>query len=425
MSGVGAIALSLGVLAFALYSRRFESGIVTLPLFFTALGLIIGGDVLGLTDLDMSAEVLHVLAELTLILVLFNDASRIDLRTLARERGLPIRLLGISMPLTIILGAAAALLMFGQLSLWEAAVLAAILAPTDAALGQAVVSNERVPLRIRQALNVESGLNDGIALPAILIFISLAAGAHGDGQSAGAWAEFVGLQLVLGPVVGAAVGLVGGRLLQAATARGWVTGVFQKISVLALALLCFAAAESLGGNGFIAAFVGGLAMGNFARDICPRLWEFGEAEGQVLALLTFAAFGAIMLPIAVDAGGWMIVIYALVSLTVVRMLPTAISVVGLKLQPVSQLFLGWFGPRGLASILFGLILLEESEIAGGPLIIAIVTTTVGLSILLHGISAAPLANRYGAHCARIARPESPEMASVTEMPLRVKSSSEA
>jgi NhaP-type Na+/H+ or K+/H+ antiporter len=386
-------------------------------MFFLAVGFFLGDAGLGWLHLAVDGEAIHVLAELTLILVLFTDAARIDLTCLRHEKNLPVRLLVLGMPLTIIGGAALALAVLPEFGWTEALLLAAILAPTDAALGQAVVSNPLVPVRIRQSLNVESGLNDGIALPIVLVFASLV-GAREEAGDASYWIRFAALAITLGPLVGWAVGFVGGRVMEWGTRAGWVNDPFQRIAGLGLALLAFGAAELVGGNGFIAAFAAGLTLGNTARGICKCLYEFGEAEGQLLTLLVFLVFGAAMLPDALPHATGSAALYALLSLTVIRMVPVALSLLGTDLRPASVAFLGWFGPRGLASILFALLVVEEGRLASGPFLMSVVVLTVLASTVLHGLTAYPLARRYGEYSAAIAK-TSEEHAHAPDLPVRL------
>ncbi|MFQ5972923.1 MAG: cation:proton antiporter [Alphaproteobacteria bacterium] len=411
------------ILVFGVVSARLERTVVTAPMVFVLVGLAAGPSGLGWVHGSVAHGVVHALAEVTLILVLFTDASRIDLRRLAREHDIPLRLLLLGLPLTIVLGAGAGMVVLVGFSIWQAAVLAAILAPTDAALGQAVVSNPRVPVRIRQALNVESGLNDGLALPAVLILVSLA-GAMTATEARGVadWFQFAAMQIVLGPVVGVVIGYVGGKGVERAWRARWISGAFLRLSAIGLALLSFAGAEIVGGNGFIAAFVAGLGLGNWTRQICGSVYEFGEAEGQLLVLLTFFIFGAFIVPEAAVHVDGRVVLYGLLSLTVVRLIPVAVSLLGKGLGADTVSFLGWFGPRGLASILFALLVVETSGIAETEAINTVVTVTVVLSVFLHGLTAWPFANWYGARAeARAARlPSCPESASVTEMPLRAR-----
>ena len=414
------VALVAGaLLVYGLVSARVERSIVSAPLAFMALGFAVGPLAGGIADFDTSAGIMRTLAELTLVLVLFTDASRIDLSVLRRHHDVPIRLLGIGLPLTIILGGAVALVLLEALSFWEAAALAVILAPTDAALGQAVVTNERVPVRIRQALNVESSLNDGIALPALLIVLALAGVSNAAG-GVGYWVEFIALQLVIGPAVGIAVGYVGGRLAEAAHTRRLMSDVFLRLSVLALAGLAFTLAEMVGGNGFIAAFAGGLTMGNTARKVCPTLWEFGEAEGQLLTLITFLLFGAALLPLAITDLTMVSVIYAVLSLTLIRMVPVSLSLIGTGMKAGTHVFLGWFGPRGLASILFALLIVDEAALAGESTILATVGIAVAFSVIAHGVSAYPGTLFYGRACERRTGATDPENREVTALPVRFR-----
>jgi NhaP-type Na+/H+ or K+/H+ antiporter len=272
--------------------------------------------------------------------------------------------------------------------------LAAILAPTDAALGQAVVSNRLVPVRIRQALTVESGLNDGIALPFVLIFAALGSAMHAEADASG-WLLFGAKQVVFGPLAGIAVGYVGAKLVSSCHRRQWMTEGSEGMIALGLAFGAFALAEVVLGNGFIAAFVAGLTFGNTLQHKCQFLYEFAEEEGQILILLTFTAFGAAMIPQAIGTVTLNQILFAILALTVLRMLPIHLSLVGTGVKPVTSGFLGWFGPRGLASILFVLLILEEAEMANESSLFTIVTVTVTLSVALHGMTAGPAARWYG------------------------------
>lgn len=399
MENVAFVVIAAGVLAFGLLSAKADRGVVTPPMAFTFFGCLIGASGIGLVDLMLSGEAIHFLAEVTLVVVLFTDASRIDLKRLRRDHGLPVRLLGLGMPLTLVAGGAAALAVLPELGFWEALLLSSILMPTDAALGQAVVSSPRVPERIRQALNVESGLNDGIALPVVLVLFSLAC-ASAETQSAAYWLRFMAGQVLLGPLAGVVVGWVGGRLVALAHDRGWMTAVFRDLTFLAIAFLAYGVAELIHGNGFIAAFTAGMVVGGLARDL-GKLEEFAEAEGQILALGVFLVFGAVMVPEILAEATWRTLLYALLSLTVVRMLPVALSLLGAGVRPATVLFLGWFGPRGLASILFALLVVDALGAHEHGHLLPIVWLTVLLSIVLHGVSANPLAGAYRRHLERL------------------------
>ena len=406
------------VFGFGLLSKRLATSSLTPPLVFVGCGMVFGPWGLGWLHLNVEHGVMHVLAELTLILVLFGDAARIDWFALRKELGLPIRLLVIGMPLTIGLGMLGAKWLFPELSWLEAAVLGAVLAPTDAALGQAVVSNPGVPVRVRQALNVESGLNDGIVLPLLLVLATFASMETEPGAAA-ELARFAALQVTLGPLVGVAVAWVGNRLLSWSVDKGWIQPTFERLTGVALALLAFACAEQLGGNGFIAAFVAGLALGHWTRGRCEYLYQFLEAEGQLLVLLVFLAFGSSFVGPALENYSIAMVSYAFLSLTVVRMLPVALSMIGSGLRGRTVLFLGWFGPRGLASILFGILLVSRLDLEHEALIFNSVVLTVLLSVVAHGISAAPLARRYASMAADVQSCQE-EHRPVMDHPLRMR-----
>ncbi|MDH3655636.1 MAG: sodium:proton antiporter [Myxococcales bacterium] len=420
MNTAAFILVACFVFGFGLVSRRLAVSPLTPPLVFVGLGVAFGPWGLDWLRFDVEHGAMHVLAELTLILVLFGDAARIDLSALRRELGLPVRLLAIGMPLTILFGGLAAKWMFPELGWLEAAVLGAVLAPTDAALGQAVVSHHAVPTRVRQALNVESGLNDGIVLPVVLVLAALASMSAEVTRSASDWARFAAVQVTLGPLVGVAVAWLGNRLLKWSTAKGWIEPPFERLTGLALALLAFTCAEHVGGNGFIAAFVSGMMLGQLTRGRCQWLYDFLEAEGQLLMLLVFLAFGVSFAAPALETGSSRTVAYAVLSLTVIRMVPVAIAMVGTGLRFPTVLFIGWFGPRGLASILFGILVLDEADLPHEALIFDLVMLTVLFSVVAHGVSAAPLARRYAAmaadpeHCAE-------EHREVMEHPLRTPS----
>ena len=389
--------LILGVVTFlfALVSSRFDNSLITPPMVFTGAGVLIAVLLPNFIEEEFAKESLELVAELTLVIVLFIDASRINLPLLFREHKIPVRLLGTSLPLTVLLGAVVAGFMFGDFSIWEAALLAAILAPTDAALGQAVVSSPIVPVRIRQSLNVESGLNDGIVLPLVMLFAALAS-VSAEGAEQSNWLVYWLMQVTLGPLVGVVVGFGGGYLLRASTRCNLINENFLRLSGVAVALVAWAGAIQVGGNGFIAAFVAGMAISGFANSIGEPLRDFGEAEGQLFGLATFLLFGMIALVPAIETADASCYIYAALSLTVIRMIPTALSLIGLKLKASTVMFLAWFGPRGLASLLFALLVIGEFNLPHGERILTISVLTVMFSMVAHGISAVPGARLYAA-----------------------------
>jgi sodium/hydrogen antiporter len=407
------------VFAFGLVSRRLEGTVLTAPIVFVVAGAILGPAGLGLVEFGLDDHTVLLLAEITLALVLFTDAASTNLSTLRENEGLPLRLLGIGMPLTIALGAAVAALVLTDLTFWEAAIVGTVLAPTDAALGQAVVSNPRVPVRVRQALNVEAGLNDGLSVPFLALFLILAE-AQEEPLSATLWIRFALEQVGFGVLVGVGVGLVGGWLVSRASERGWMADSFQHLALLALALIAWAVADLIGGNGFIAAFVGGLVVGPTVERVGKQLIRFTDAEGQLLNLSVFFIFGVLVIGL-IQPLSWEFALYALLSLTVIRMLPVALSLIGTQLCGVSVLFMGWFGPRGLASIVLGLIVVGEAPLLPGrDEIELVVALTVLLSVLLHGATAAPLSEAYARRIDGMSADASEKQGAV-EMPTRMGS----
>jgi sodium/hydrogen antiporter len=402
--------VALALLGVAAVSRRLSGTPVTPTMVFVAFGLLVGPEALDRIDVSSTSSAVRTLAEATLALVLFADSSRIDLRRLRHRAGVPVRLLGIGLPLTIALGSAIAAIVFGQLSVEEAVVLGVALAPTDAALGQAVVIDPRVPERIRQGLNVESGLNDGICVP--LLFLAVAAADLQaditEGQRAiTIVAEEIGYGLLAGAAAGALIGLI---VVQAGR-RDLIAGPWRQVIPAAGAALAYGAATGLDGSGFIAAFVAGVAFRLVLRRDPEELNRFSEEVAGVLNGITFVLFGVVLLgPVLADLSG-RLVLYAVLSLTLARMVPVAIAMVRSHARAPTVGFLGWFGPRGLASIVFAAIVIEESQLPHEHLIVQAIYLTVGLSVLAHGLSAAPLAGRYGRWYARHPETDRPPMES--------------
>ena len=440
------VAIAAAYLVYGLLSERLRSTILTGPIVFVALGLLVGPIGMGLVSTATDVAFADSIFELTLILVLFSDAFAIDAPRLVRERTLPLRLLAIGLPLTIGLGWAIAALMFAGLDIWEAALIGAVLAPTDASLAQPVIVDRRVPRPVRDGLNVESGLNDGIALPFVIIFLGLTREATGV---AGAHVLETFLRaLVLSAVLGGVVGWLGGRSVVAARRRGWVGEPWRPLVLMAAALLAYGVAVVVDGSGFIAAWVAGLAAGMAVRRASagatsgaasgPAGATSGEASGTASAtsgeeaesafldglgvLLTTAsylAFGALLLGPQLATMTLPVIVFAVLALTLVRMVPVAVSLIGARLGRPTVLFVGWFGPRGLASIVFTVIIVDEA-LPGVPLITTIVAATVALSVVAHGVTSAWGARHYGAWFDAAAQrdPSIPEAAAGTEVGAR-------
>ena len=393
MSDSGLLITGILVFAFALLARALRGSPLTAPMLFLGIGWLLATT--GLIQPAGSETALHLIAEATLVIVLFSDAAMTDLSALRRDHTWPVRMLVVGLPVAIVLGTLGALLMLTGFSIYEAALVAAILAPTDAALGQSVVTNSAVPERVRRALVVESGLNDGFALPLVVFFGCLAVGGVHDGVQIGL-IPFISQQLGIGVLSGILVGALGGWLLKEADRRGLSDPAYEGIAVLALAGLAYLGTVALGGNGFVAAFVAGLAFGAILKRRCKFVFEFIETEGQALILITFLLLGAALLPNAISNAEpqWLLLIF--VSLFVVRPLAIWISLMGTETSPLTRLFLGWFGPRGLATALFALFAAHEFEtLPHGAEIISLAVLTVFVSAVLHGVTSASGARWYG------------------------------
>jgi NhaP-type Na+/H+ or K+/H+ antiporter len=407
-------AIAVMLIAYGAVSGRLRSTPVSQAMVFVALGLLAGNRVLDLVDADAVTQFVRHLAEATLTLVLFTDAVRVNRGRLRHESALPTRLLGVGLPLTIVAGTLAALVLLPQLNLWTAAALATMLAPTDAALGLPVVTNPRLPSRIRQGLNVESGLNDGVCVPLLIIFLTIAQAEEGIGHVEPV--RVITEEIGFGAVGGVAAGALGAWVLRTFGGRGWMEETWRQIDAVATPLLAYTLAAALGGSGFIAAFVAGIVFRIFADDRAEEATFLAEQTGELLNAVTFLLFGAVLLGPALGELDWPIALYAVASLTVVRMLPVALAMVGAGMRRVTVGFLGWFGPRGLASIVFVLILLQETDLPERSLMLTVVTWTVALSVYAHGLTAGPGATRYANwyHALHEHHRVMPESASVAE-----------
>jgi len=378
-------------------SARLERFDVTAPIAFVVAGLLLTHGPLAFLGVAPSNELIKKLAEFTLVLILFSDASRVGLHELRADAGLYLRLLGAALPLTIGLGTLLALALFSGGNIWLALLVGAALAPTDAALGAGMMANPAIPARIRRLINVESGLNDGIATP----FVSIAiAGAATGGEIAGHGPAAAAAELAVGLLVGVALGGIGGLLVNAARQRGWIAEGFAGSAGLGLAVCTYASALALHGNGFIAAFVGGLAFGTVRGRRGEPLVPFVEETGALVSLLVWLTFGAVAVAPAVESLTWQIVLYAVLSLTVIRMVPVAVALIGAGLGRATVALVGWFGPRGLASVVFALLALEDLGSRTAHNAVAVITITVMLSVVVHGATADPLATRYARLLAR-------------------------
>jgi NhaP-type Na+/H+ or K+/H+ antiporter len=393
MQELSFLIISLLFIFYGIFSSKIHKTIITAPMIFVLSGLLLGSDALGVLNINVESKVVRIVAELSLVIVLFSDASRFHLKRLLKDHNIPVRLLSIGLPLTIIFGSFLGFVCFKNLKIVEVILIGLILSPTDAALGHSIISNKGIPVRIRQSLNMESGLNDGLVLPIFIIFLSFADIAY-DSLNFDKWILLIFTNLFVGAIVGLTTGFFGGKIYELAHKKGWVTPVFGKIITIALAILSYSLSILLLGNGFIAAFITGLTIGNTSRSICKPIHDFAAIEGQFLTLLLFFLFGLAVAGPIIMSITYMHVIYAILSLTIIRMIPVFISLIGCKLKWETIVYLGWFGPRGLASIVFSLMILEENDLPHQGDIFAIATTTILFSIFLHGISSYPGSRWY-------------------------------
>jgi NhaP-type Na+/H+ or K+/H+ antiporter len=418
MASIELLAVILAIIVIAGVSRRIRNTIFTLPMLCVLFGLLVGWLLQDRVALSPGDPLVEIVANLTLLYLLATDASRITMHSLLRFHTLPLRLMLIGLPLTMALGTVVGRALTSALTFWEAAVLAVSLTPTDTSPAERAVSNPSVPVRIRQALDIEGGLNDGVTMP-LLVLAGLMAATRGIGGGAVLW--FAAREVAVGLLVGAGIGYAGACYIRWGKWSGWMSSRFRKICWLALVLLTYGLAERLGGNGYVAAFCFGITSGNvIGRQEEETLYRFTEVENSLLMLITYVLFGMVMLPPALGRINPVVVLYAALSLTVVRMLPVAISMIGARLRPLTVLYMGWFGPRGIATILYVLIVIDAEAIAAGQIIYDVAVLTVFASVILHGLSAAPLSAWYGKWVAKqdAQGAANAEMAPVPEAPTR-------
>jgi sodium/hydrogen antiporter len=407
MLALGTIAVIL--ILWAAVSKPLDRRGVTSAMVFMLAGLAVGVSALGFFDVQLESAVAEHVAELALVLLLFSDAMRLDLRSIRNQLNWPVRLLLIGLPLSLLAGVGLGVLVFPSMAFGSVFLLATMLAATDAALGQKVVSDESVPARVRQALDVESGLNDGLSVPFFLVALDIA-NAELKGGVGSAVLSNAAAQIGWGVVGGVAAGAGGGLLFLLAERRGWFGSGWRQLLPLAAALLAFAISGGLGGSGFIAAFVGGMVFGRVSREHGAASL-FTEETGDLLACLVWIGFGALALGPVLAHLTWQVVLYAVLSLTVVRMVPVAIAMLGRGVRWPTVAFMGWFGPRGLASLVFGLLVVERG-VPEQDTLLATVALTVALSVILHGLTSAPLVARYHRWYQQhvVTSPEAPEAA---------------
>jgi NhaP-type Na+/H+ or K+/H+ antiporter len=386
--------IALLVLLYGYISKALSRLNISGPMVFTSFGLLLSPLGLNLTQVEVDSGFVKIIVEIALVLVLFADAALLDFKLLKQSWKIPARLLFIGLPITIVVGTYVATLIFPEEPLTYLLLLALLLTPTDAALGKAVVTDPKVPERIRLSINVESGLNDGIVFPIVLTAVAMILSGLTEAQDNG-WMGYVVEQIIFGALVGGAVGYLGTKLTMKSVEKRWMELSYENLIPIALAILSFYLAESFGGNGFIAAFFAGLYAGNTCEKTRQHIEDFTETEGELFVLMSFFLFGLVFVPLTLPYITFDVVLYAFLSLTVLRILPVMICLIGAKLDLATMAFIAWFGPRGIASILYVLIVVHEiGTMEGYETIYAVVTLTVLMSILAHGLTAQPFANLY-------------------------------
>jgi NhaP-type Na+/H+ or K+/H+ antiporter len=393
--------LAVFALLFSAMSGRIERSWVTGPIIYLIFGFLAGPMVLGLIDIEVEAVELRVIADLTLALVLFIDAANADLKTLATHAVIPRRMLLIGLPLCIVLGVAMGRLVFPDVALFELCLLATMLAATDAALGKGVVTNKAVPSRVREGLNVESGLNDGLAVPILFVFLALATGSAAKDQGGALALQLALEEIGIGVVVAVVLVSFGVQLLRIVKHRGWITEIWGQVPVVALALASFSIAQTLHGSGYIAAFVGGLLFGYMAGERTHKLVMAAEGMAELLAMFTWIVFSSVYMGTYWSTMTWDVLLYSLLSLTVIRMVPMIIALTGTGEKLETKLFLAWFGPRGLATIVFAVIV-ATSNLPSESIILHVVVCTITLCVIAHGVTA----NAWAKRLARVLGDES-------------------
>ncbi len=397
MSEGAIIALAALVFGWAVLARPLERLGVSAPMLFVAAGLLLGNGHIHDVTVNIDATTIRVLAEITLALVLFSDASSVDPEQLRHDAAWPIRLLAIGLPVSMALGTVVGFVVLPHMTWILAILVAAVLAATDASLSATVITDTRIAERVRRALNVESGLNDGLATPVVVIALAAAATAlHVPGAGTGSGHVVSVVVGVLGGVLaGVAFGILGALILATAERRGWTEYGGTRLAVFGLVVLTYTATVALGGNGFVAAFVGGLALRFRLPEESNELVELPEFVGSALAWVIWFVFGEALVVPALRAADWRVPIYAVASLVVVRMVAVGLAMVRSDADRRTRLLLGWFGPRGLASVVFAL-LIEETLPSGDPgvrITEAAIAATVLLSVVAHAVSVNPVIDR--------------------------------
>ncbi len=381
------------ILLYSLVAGKVEKKPISSSMVFLFVGLLMGPLMLQLFKFQFEIEDYKVLAEFALALVLFTDASRANLKILRNNITIPYHLLLVGLPITIVLGVLMGKLIFPEMSWIELGILSTVLAPTDAALGEPVVNNKIVPSKIREGINVESGLNDGICVPILLLLFAMHTFDVNEHVTLGFTLSLFVKEIGIGLLVGVLVVYLGGSLIKYGLPRHWVESSWKPSVIIIMALTCFSLAQAIGGSGFIAAFIGGIIFNKISKDSKVEMLVGALGVGKILNAMVWIIFGSVVTARIIPLITLPIILYALASLTAIRIIPVILCLSTNKISHYSKFFIAWFGPRGLASIVFGAMVLEE-HIPHGTTIVVTTCCTILLSVFAHGISAEPMTRFY-------------------------------
>lgn len=415
------ISLAVVTLGYALVARRLQSWNITAPMVFVAAGILLGSGWLGDRDMGIIKPTDHWfmgIAEFSLAMLIFTDASKLSLREVEGDHRPVAKMLLFAFPLTLAAGLGVVLLLFPEYG-WQAALLTAlILCPTDTTLAGSAITDPAVPARVRRILGVEGGLYDGGSSPMLALLIVMVAVDAGEISAAG-WVATAAWEIFGAVLVAVAVGGGGGLILRLARSKALTTHTSQQVAIALLAVLSYTVAIGIDANGYVAVFLGGLMFGASSRDLLHEDLDFAETAGTLISFVVWLVFGAAMVIPAVTESGPGTWALAVLALTVLRMGPVAIALSHSGFRAPTVAYLGWFGPRGLATVIFAILALQD--IGTDPVtdhLLRVATITALLSIFAHGLTARPLSHAYSRWAALLPA-DAPELAPVRHhKPLR-------
>ncbi len=380
------------LLIWALVAQRLAALSITTAIAVVVVGMVLTAGSHPVIRVNLRTDLVERGVEVVLAILLFIDATEVPGGVVGRERRAILRLLGIALPLSLGLAWLAGLTLFPDHDVWFLALLAIVVVPVDLAPAVSIVRDRRVPARLREIINIEAGLNDGVAAPLFLFCLAGATATQGTpaGQALINAVPAIGVAIA----VGAGVGAVGARALGWSWKRGWTEPSALRLGVLALPVLAYALAIVLGGNGFVAAFVAGLLFGVRDHGLPREAMQLSEDVGALLSLAVWFIFGRAVDHVLNAGVGVTVVVYAVLALTVVRIVPVLIALRGTNVRRLDAVFLGWMGPRGMASLVFGLLAIIALRGPTASLTEQVTVITVLLSVVLHGMSASPIGAAY-------------------------------